>query len=358
MIDWSSSMEQTFEYYIVDPNTWKDSTQLRTVKSCTITRDLDADTLGSATIDIDESIGECYIRVYLIAIQNGYREKIALGTFLVQTPSSGFDGRTRTYSMDAYTPLIELKEKHPPIGYTVPEDSNIMELANIHTRNNVRAPVVNAKCDKKLFYDFVANNDDTWLTFLNDYMLKADYRFDLDGMGRILFAPIQQAATMQPVWTYSDDNSSILLPEVTIDRDLFGIPNVIEIVYSKPGSNTDSGKVYYIRLSNDDPNSPTSTVSRGREIMYRETDPDLIGTPTEEQIMEYAKQRLRQLSSLECTVSYSHGYCPVRVGDCIRLDYTRSNIPRVTGKVISQTIKCDLGCQVTEKATFTTKLWR
>ena len=66
MPDWSSSMQQTFEYYTVDPDTWQNVKLIDKVKSCTINRDSEAETLGSATIDITETLGECYIRVYLV----------------------------------------------------------------------------------------------------------------------------------------------------------------------------------------------------------------------------------------------------------------------------------------------------
>ena len=46
MADWLSSMTQTFEYYMVDPNTWKDSKLIDNVISCTINRDAEAETLG------------------------------------------------------------------------------------------------------------------------------------------------------------------------------------------------------------------------------------------------------------------------------------------------------------------------
>ena len=95
MADWLQSMTQTFEYYIVDPGTWKDIKRIDNVTSCTIKRDESVETLGSATIDITESLGECYVRVYLVTIQNGITEKHPLGTFLVQTPSSSFDGKYR-----------------------------------------------------------------------------------------------------------------------------------------------------------------------------------------------------------------------------------------------------------------------
>lgn len=351
MPDWMSSMQQTFEYYTVDPGTWKDVKLLDNVKSCTINRDSDAETLGSSTIDVTESVGECYIRVYLITIQNGIREKHPLGTFLVQTPSSSYDGKIRNVSMDAYTPLLELKEKSPAIGYSMLKGDNIMKKAYMITRECARAPVIKAECPTTLYYDFIANTDDNWLTFLVDLIANAKYKFSLDEMGRILFSPDQDTASLQPVWTYTDDNSSILHPEITIDHDLYGIPNVVEVIYSNGGDN------YYAKAVNNDPNSPVSTVNRGREILHRITNPSLTGDPTKNQIDEYAKKVLRELSSLEYTVSYTHGYCPVRLGDCVRLNYTRAGLTNIKAKVVSQSIRCEAGCPVTEKAVFTVKLW-
>ena len=136
-----------------------------------------------------------------------------------------------------------------------------------------------------------------------------------------------------------------------MDRDLYRIPNIVEVIYSDGRDN------FYARVVNDDPNSPISTISRGREIIYRETDPSIIGDPTNNQIQEYAEQLLRELSTLEYTISYTHGYCPVRLGDCIRIDSEKANLNGIKAKVISQSIKCEPGCPVTEKAIFTTKLW-
>ena len=404
MPDWSKSMQQSFEYYIVNPDTWKDMTLLTTVKSCTITRNADADTLGSATIDIVDPVGECYIRVYLITIQNGIREKHPLGTFLVQTPSSSYDGKTRNVSMDAYTPLIELKEKQPPLGYYEPKtvyykveyngseytetqetlnpvngqivegvktsngkqvysgtttggddiyyclSENVMSLAYRLVRENVRAPVVCTDCSSTLDYDFVADTDDTWFSFLNDLVANSNYEFALDELSQILFAPVVNTNAMQATWTYSDDNSSILYPDLTTNHDLSMIPNVVQVLYS-----TTDG-VFYVAVKNEDINSPTSVQNRGREIVYRVTDPNVVGKPTDpqtkSQIVDLAKRLLKELSSVEYTASYSHGYCPVRLNDCVRLNYTRAGLKNIKARVVSQTIKCDTGCKVTEKAAY------
>jgi len=351
MADWTKSMTQTFEYYIVDPGTWKDKMRLPNVKSCTINRDSGVETLGSATIDIVESVGECYIRAYLVTIQNGLKEKHPLGTFLVQTPSSAFTGKVRNVTMDAYTPLLELKENPPPLGYSILKGENVMRNAYLIARDHARAPVVETECSTVLFNDFVANVNDKWITFLSDLVANAKYTVSMDELGRIIFTPKQDTASLQPVWTYDDSNSSILKPEITMDHDLYGIPNVVEVVYSN------GRDYYYARVVNDDENSPISTVNRGREIIHRVTDPGLVGDPTEGQIQEYAEQLLRELSSIEYTLTYTHGYCPVRLGDCVRLNYVKAGLTDIKARVISQTIKCAIGCQVTEKAVFTTKLW-
>ena len=351
MPDWTKSMQQTFEYYTVDPGTWRDVTKLSNVKSSTINWDSEVETLGSGTIDITDSVGESYIRIYLITIQNGIREKHPLGTLLVQTPSSSYDGKSRDVSMDAYTPLLELKESLLPIGYFIGKNANIMDSAYLMIRERMRAPVVKPTCDKTLNSDFVADIDDTYMSFTNDLIANAKYEYGLDAMGRVLFTPKQDIASLQPVWTYTDDNSSILYSDVTMNHDLYGIPNVVEVVY--PYNN----EPYLARAVNSDPNSPTSTVNRGREIIYRDTNPSLIGESTKEQIDEYANRLLRELSTVEYTVSYTHAYCPVRLGDCVRLNYSRAGLSNIKAKVISQNIKCEPGCPVQEKAVFTTKLW-
>ena len=351
MPDWTASMLQTFEYYTVDPVSWKDVQKLDNVTKSTIVRDLEVETLGNATIDVTETIGESYIRIYLVTIQNGIKEKFPLGTFLVQTPSSSFSGKIREVTMDAYTPLLELKENRPPLGYSILKNQNIMENVYMLTRENLRAPVVETIDPTKLTFDFVAETDDTWLSFNSDLAANVKYSFSLDELGRVLFSPKQDTASLHPVWTYNDDNSSILYGDLSMDHDMYGIPNVVEVLYSNGAGH------YYSRAVNNDPNSPTSTVNRGREIVHREVDPKFSGYATQKQIDEYANQLLRNLSTMEYKITYTHGYCPVRLNDCVRLNYSRAGINNVKAKVIRQSISCRPGCPVTETAIYTAKLW-
>lgn len=352
-IDWTKSMQQTYEFYTVDPNSWMNVAKLDAITGGSINRDDENELLESASFETTEAVDECYVRVCLICIQNGVKyEPIPLGTFMVQTPSTTFNGRNKNITMDAYSPLIELKDSKPPYGYALMSTTSVMTTAADIVFDNCRAPVVRTSDSTTLDDDFVADFDnDTWLTFLSDLISVAGYSFGLDEMSRVIFSVKRDAIASTPVWTYNDDNSSILYPDITLEKDLYGIPNVVEVLYS-----SDNG--YKLgRAVNKDPGSITSTVTRGREVVYRVTNPEDLVNPSQAHINNYAEELLRSMSVLENTISYTHGYCPVRVGDCVMLNYERAGLTNIKAVVKSQTIKCSPGTEVSETAVYTTKLW-
>lgn len=353
MPDWTKSMKQTYEFMTVDPYTWRDVERKTDVTNSVITRDLNDETLGSAQLDCDTDLTDVYIRTYLVTTQNHVTERFPLGTYLYQTPGRKYDGKKNSVSADGYTPLIELKEKPVDVGYAIRKGENILERAIAYTKESLRAPVTEDTSDTKLQDDFVSTIDDTRLKFLSDLLANDNRRFGLDEMGGIIFPPNQDLTRLQPRWTYTDDNSSIIYPDLDLTRDLYGVPNVVEVLYS-PGE----GEPIFVRVVNDDENSVTSVQARGREIVHRDTNPSISGTDlSKDQIEEYAKNLLKALSSLEYEISYTHGYCPVRIGDCVRLDYRRAGLIGVKAKVTRQIINCTPGCPVQETAVFTKKLW-
>ena len=244
-----------------------------------------------------------------------------------------------------------------PLGYSIYKGENIMQHAVNYTRESLRAPVVETKSASVLKTDFISTTSDTRLTFLRDLVANDKRSLALDDLGKIIFPPDQEIAMLQPVWTYDDDNSSILYPDLNITRDLYGIPNVVEVLYSGNSNNP-----IFSRVVNDDPNSITSIQARGREIIHRDTSPSIAGginntDVTQQQVDEYAKELLKQLSSLEYTLEYTHGYCPVRIGDGVRLNYTRADVLNTRAKVTRQIIQCVSGCSVQETAVYTKQLW-
>ena len=351
MPDWTRSMGQTFEFYEVNPNTWGDRRRLDLVKSCTIKRDISKNTLGGATFNIDGEIGECYIRVYLLTSQDGIDEKFCLGTFLLQTSGYNFDGKIKSYNINAYTPLLELSENKVPIGHYIPKGMNILEQAYITARDNMRAPITPGHSDKTFFNNYIANMNNSYLDFVTDMIAYDEYQLGLEPDGSVFFSKIRDVEGMTPIWTFSDDNSSILYPAIENKYDLYQIPNIVEVVYS------DDVITSTVTVKNEDPDSITSLQARGREIIYRDTKPSL--TSPDVNVMQiYGENLLKNLSSTTCQLSYTHGYCPVRLNDCVRLNYVRSGINEVKAKVIAQEIECGEGCSVTETAVYKKFYWK
>lgn len=354
MADWTASAGHTYEYWKVDPSTWRDSEPLGLVTSCSITRD-DSELMGSADLDTDEEIeGEVYIRAYLIVEQpagSGNRERFCLFTFLAQSPKRKMNGKRITRSLTCYPPTIELKDTKPPIGYTVAKGSNVGVAAEQICRAHCRAPIMTISTTSTLDEPLVASDSDSWLTFVQALLDKGGLTMAIDEWGRLSFPPEKDVSSLSPVWTYDDSNSSILLPEVDEERDWFGVPNVYEAVLSK------NDKVLVGRAVNDSESSHLSTVSRGREVYERETSPDVPEGATQEDLANYAKAKLRELSCVERSVEYQHGFNQVRVGDSVGIDYTVHGY-NVTAKVISQKITCDTACTVQETAKFTEDMWR
>lgn len=353
-IDWFSSMKQVFTYFEVDPGTWKDVRRLMYIMDApTIKRDKTTDTIETASFKTSEQFKECYIRVYLNVTQNGIEfPRISFGTFLVQTPSGSTDGKLLTTNLDAYSPLLELKDVFPDIGFTIPKNHNILDSVYELVRNATRAPVVPASDGTLISSDFTAESDENMLDYTKALLAAAKFEFSLDEYGRILFSPIQLVSSMQPVFTFNNDNSSILYPDATNDFDLYGVPNVVQVSFT----DTQNGINFYYEAVNDDPGSPSSIPVRGRRVVHREINPTLTGTPTQAFIEQYAKQLLESLSTIDHTISYSHGYCPVRVGDCVRLNYNKAYLKNIKAKVTSQSIECKAGCVVDETATYTVNL--
>lgn len=357
MPDWTRSMNITYDIYKVDPDSWNDIEKITTVKSCTITNDGDVDTLGSATFSLGEVLEECYVRVYLVTTQDGLKERFALGTRLLMTPNTKYNGKSFTIDMDGYTPLIELKEKLPPLGYSIMEGQNIIDMAYSLIRENTRGRVVKMTIPDPeyeqltLIENFIANTNDTWLSYIKDLLALTKYHLELDEMGKILFAPAVNVNALQPRYVFNDDNSSILYPDIESEDDLYGIPNVIEVSCS-----TIDG-CSLVRIVNNDISSPTSIINRGREIHYRETSPGLMGNPSEREMVEYAERLMEQISTVKRTITFEHGYCPIRVGDAVELNYRRAEIYNLKAVIVRQNIVCDKACKIQETAVYTKKLW-
>lgn len=349
MADWTRSMKQRWAYYEVSPKTWLDARELTSVSSCRITRDMESDIRESATFDLDGRLSdEAWIRVYLEIEQDGAAERMAVGTFLCQTPSLRVDGPVLSSSVDAYSSLLELSDDRPPVGFACKGDV----LANLESivEGASHAPF-QGWGTKSLTAHVVAEEDDTWLSYCRALAASAGCDIQCDEYGRIVMEPMKDISALRPVWTFEDGNSSILLPDIEETFDWFGLPNVCEVVWSEDARQLTGTAI------NKDPASLTSTVSRGRRVVLRSMNPEELDEGcTQAEVNALAGKMLAEASAVEREYAISHGFCPVRVGDCVRLRYVRHGIDAIA-EVVSQEIECATGATVRSVLRVTERMW-
>lgn len=349
-IDWTQGMEQSFVFCEVDPISWDDSRVLAQVQDATLKMDSGLETLGNASLTVDGEVGEVYVRAYLAARQGNNSERVPLGTYIVQTPTKEMDGRRASRKCACYTPLLEAKEKYPAIGAVAANGRYAEECAAEVLQNALRAPVTPYNGSTVLHSTVVAEPSQKALEFARKLLDIADVHLTLDGFGHVGIAPNIEPSAAQPRWTFRDDEASIIKGDKRETVDWYGIPNVVEVIWSGARGTVSA------RAVNSDTDSPLSTVGRGREVVHRITSPALTN-PSAADVQAYAERELRNMCAMERTEIIKHGWCGVRVGDCVRLDLDRDGI-HANGIITAQTIICKTGCTVESTVKWTESLWR
>ena len=352
MIDWTAGMRQWYEFWKVSPVSWTDIELLDNVSGASITRDLTNASLGSASYSLTDFSGEFYIRAYLCVEQNNETDKICLGTHLVQSPSTSYNGKYATVDAKAYTPLIELKENYPPMFYTIPKGTELVNWIYNAVSDNSRIQVRrDAAFEKVSKYDYIANTSDTWLDFIVSIMNQNEISYGITPEGTFYIYESYKYDRSPSVYEFRTDDNSIILPNITYSQDVFEIPNVVEVY-------TSNSKGYNcVRIANNS-GSATSVAQRGREIVYRETSPSITGIPSDEEIVNYANSLMESLSTIKVELSFSHGFIPgVNIGDTVLIDYPDAGIMSQKARIASQDLDLQQGLIVSSTALFEKKFW-
>jgi hypothetical protein len=350
-MDWTRSLQVTWRYSLVDPDTWMDMEALDSVSSCSVNWDSSTETLLSGALEVDETFPEyeCYVRAWCDATQSHVTERYPVATMLCQASKDKSEGTKRTFSVEAHSPLLELADDSPPVGWEVSgEVDDAIRLICSH----MRAPLIEYESGVTLTNPIVAGDDDTWLTMLWAVLDAADLTMLIDGMGRLRIEPKPTPWALGTSITLSDtDERGVLWADMDRETSLFGIPNKLEVIWSGGDQHFSSVAI------NDDPSSPTSIPMRGRVVSVRETNPEgLMANPTQEAVDDYAQRRLRELSVVTRTYSLKAGYMPLWLGMAVNLELSKLDANEVAC-IQDIEIQCDVEVGMSLTLTSTRELW-
>ena len=315
-------------YYIkkVDAATWRDLDTIR-ITGGSIKRERDG-LRESASVDCTEFDGrEQWIRIYLDIDQEGDNAHEALFTGLATSPKWDIDGRRRETSLECYSVLKPADDIILPRGWYVTAGANgaeaVQDLLSV-----IPAPVTISGNSPALTSSIIAEDGETNLSMVDKILTSINWRLRIAGDGTISIEPqpLTESASFDPI------DNDVLETAIEVAYDWFSCPNVFMAI--------DDDMTGIAR--DDSPDSPLSTVNRGREVWEQEDNCDLADNET---IAEYAQRMLREAQRVSQTASYDRRYIPDIVpGDIVMLRYPAQGLD---GPYVVESQDIDLGYSAT-----------
>lgn len=345
-VDWRKGITASYYATIVDPDSWADIGKIDLVGGS-----VKRETSGlQQSADIDcvnyNLTNEQYVRVWLDAKQGSDFSHTALFTGLASSPGFNIEGRTEKQTLQCYSVLKPAQDVLLEPGYYVPIGVDGGKLVQRLLKSCIKAPVeISEKADEKrtITSTIVAESGETVLSIVEIILLIINWRMQINGHGDIFIGPYNNDA----VATFDSTNNDVIETSVDITHDWYNCPNVVRAIVDDQVS----------IAKDEDENSPYSTVNRGREIWYEETDCVL---NDKENLIEYARRRLAELQQVSTTISYDRRFTPdVFPEDVVQINYPiyiesldgTTRLINIAGRymVTSQTINLEFGARTSEE---------
>lgn len=326
---WKDGFTASYYITIIDALTWRDIGR-REITGGSINRAA-GDLMQSADLDMTESIGEAWVRIWLDADQDGVTH-VPLFTGITSAPTRDIYGRMNTYKVECYSVLKPADDILTERGYYIPADVPAPQAAARLLRGPAPVQVDTVADYPRLTESIVAEDGETNLTLARKVVDAIGWRIRVDGYGII---HIEQTSDV-PVMTFDSFDNDVLELTLSDTSDWYSCPNVFRAV---------SGDL--TAVARDDGDGPLSTATRGREIWAEESSVNL---GTNESIAAYAYKRLKELQSPARTITYTRRFYPdITVGDIVRISYPEVGIDD-TFRISTQSFELAYGCRTSEEA--------
>lgn len=347
-IDWGSGYHATWRVYEVNESTWADGAILANVSDMSIKRESDGDAplieSGSVTIDlpIGDGFRERYLRIVMIAEQDGGSERVDVSTMRFMSASDVSDKGFAATELTGMSVLYPASVKKLMVGEYAPSGADGAAYAANMLSDVLRAPVVQDGSfiisDHVVFDVGSSVLEAVWL-LLN----AGNFVLSIDGDGTVHVKPMPT----EPSLILDSAKTRLLMPSIGRDLDLSGVPNKYTAI--------DGDQM--AEAVNDDPLSDTSTVTRGytHDGDCPDTNPTRVDGET---LAAYCARRLEEESTVEDSRSYDREWWP----GVYPFSVVRGTVASVgiegDYRVTRQSLKCGTGLVVSEEATREVKTWQ
>lgn len=352
---WGERLASTrYRFMRVSRKTGNETEVIRALKGGSVTRNDDTRIKESAEASLVDAydFGPDLVRIHMDAVTVGGRQLTAvLGTFLPVVPSRSISGANSTHSLKMYGRLQELLDDKFPTPYQVAKGSDAVAVARKICEGaglSVVADPSDYRTSNVRYYGVGANQSnsdtgDTKLDAVNDLLTLADFRGAwTDAMGVVHLTKYRDPADIAESWSFVEGPTARFETSMSEEYDYTDTANHVVVRY---GSGEDTPIVS--EAWDTDPNSPLSTVSRGRTITRAYTYNDLPEGSSAADRQSYADKRaatlLKTAQSVIRRVTITTAYTPTKINDTATLRFPTGGID---GKyqIRTQTLSLLGGC--------------
>lgn len=345
-MDWTKGYSAQWRVYEVDPSTWADAGVLEGATSVSINRDGTGDVplLESGSISMDTGVGasfqERYLRVVMYAEQAGGVERVDVGTMLYVAANGTVDKGRNAVELVGRSVLYPASTRQLITGAYAPRGTDGAQWCATMLREAIMAPVEvfgGFTLDTNVVFDVGT----TYLAAVWQILNAGGYVIQIDGSGKVNILPMPT----EPSLLLDDAGAKLLHPGIPYSSDGSAVPNRYTAI--------DGDLV--ATVVNDNPASEVSTIRRGYVLDKVDTSPTRVNG---ESLEQYAARQLETLSIIPDERTYTREYYPGIVPYCVvRGTLTEMNFDGDM-RVMSQSLTCDKGIIVQEKAQREVKLWQ
>lgn len=335
-MEWNRGFSASFYASFINPDTWADSERFE-ITGGSVQKN-DNNLLESASINCTDfqSFSEMWVRIWMNASQDGSSAHEPIFTGLAINPARSFAGTNETNTLTCYSVLKPADDILLPRGWYINKGANVRETVNELLRPT-KAPIIFDAEPSWITDTIIAEDGETNLSMLQTIVSIINWRMNIDGYGRIHFSPAVSKESPIIVSKFDATDNDIVGLNVNVENDWFSSPNVFRAI---------SDDLTAI-ARDDDPNSPYSTISRGREIWMEESDVVLDSTET---LSKYANRRLKEEQYMTFKASYSRRFNPdIYIGDIVQIHYPTIGLSGLF-TITSQTIDISAGAPTSEEA--------
>lgn len=337
-MNYGQSYSASWRVFRVNRDTWADREQIRNVDSASITRTANGNLIESGSIELTGDFEPDYYRIVMTAEQGGEVERVNVATLFFDVKDGEADYSRIVQKADGYSVLYPASTTAMIAGEYAPAGADGAQYAAKLLRRTINAPVEVE--GSFTLNEHIVHKIGCWVIDAVWSVLKAgNFVMQIDGRGVVHIRP----KPTEPSLVLGSTNMRLLTNQINFATDISSIPNRYVVI-------NENNRTVAV---NNDPQSEVSTVCRGFYVDRVDESPKPVNGET---YGAYAERRLKEESVMRDERSYTREYAP----DVYIHSIVRASIDGLEGdlRVTSQTVRCDKGITVVEKAEREVQLWQ